>query len=188
MKHTRLLAPALLLSALCACDSGGGDSKIAAAIGPIRCAGLTGATATGSVACTAGECRVEFHEAAIDGDLGTYATFVVEPASSGSVSLRATAQEGTLYPAGTPAAVVYGSTRTGGSSVSPTETITTYLDGVMQETQAFGTDGVMGGDDEPGRNVMSTNLPFDAIELGYVQSGGTAHVEVRIYEFCTSAN
>jgi len=73
-------------------------------------------------------------------------------------------------------------------STSPRPALIAYLLPWLVHVRPGCTDGVMGGDDEPGRSTLSTNLPFDAIELSYVQSGGTAHVEVQVYEFCTSAN
>lgn len=184
------MVSAALVAALSACEGGGGGGgSDDGSIGAINCAGLTGATAAGSVACTVGDCSVNFHGAAIDGDLATYATLTMAPTAGGRVSFRATAQDGVTYPAGTPAAVVYGLTRTDGNSTSTAETISTYLDGTLQQTSNTGSNnGVTGGNVSPGRHAMSTFLPFDAIEVTYAQSGGTANVEVQIYEFCTSTN
>ena len=189
MAHTRLFV-LILLAGLAACDSsGGGKDGIPDSIGPINCAGLTGATATGNVACTAGTCGVDFHQAAVDHDLRTYAVLTMTSNTSGSVSIRATAQEGVTYPAGTPAAVVYGIDRTEGNTIGNTVRITTYNDGALQESEQGGTtNGTGGGDEDAGRHAINTSLPFDAIELNYVQSGGTAGLEVQVYEFCTSTN
>jgi hypothetical protein len=189
MRHARLAAAMLILTGVAACSSeGDGGKNDNGTIGPINCTGLTGATATGSFACSIGACSVEFHDAAIDGDLGTYATLTMLPNTSGTMSLRATAQDGVSYPAGTPAAVVYGIARTSGDSLNTVESISTYLDGVLQQTSNVTTNGTTSGDVDAGRRAIVTVQPFDAIEVTYSQSSGTAGVEVRAFEFCTSTN
>jgi hypothetical protein len=178
---------AALLASLSACSGGGGNDSYGS-VGPINCAGLTGATATGNVACTAGECGVTFHDAAIDGDLNTYAILAMGTGAGGSISLRSSAQDGVTYAAGTPAAVVYGIERNG-NSTSTLVNISTYLDGALQESgNTSGQSVVDGFDHEPGRHAMGTTLPFDAIELTYVQSGSSGPIEMRVHEFCTSTN
>ncbi|MGH8481862.1 MAG: hypothetical protein ACRES8_05320 [Nevskiaceae bacterium] len=174
----------LLTAGLFACSDGGGNSD---SFG-INCEGLSGATATASVACTAGSCSSDFQEAAVDGDLGTYAILSMAPASAGSVSIRSTAADGVTYPAGTPAAVVYGIQRDG-ESLNAAGTLNTYLDGTLQETGNLTfNNGTTNEDVEAGRNAMNTNLDFDAIEVTYTQTGGTADLEVQVYEFCTTVN
>jgi hypothetical protein len=180
-------APTLvLLVLLSACESGGGGGDDDT-IGPINCADLTGATADSAVTC-AGGCGGDFAEAAVDRDLSTYAILQLSQNAAGSLSIRATAADGVIHPAGTPAAIVYGITRSAGDSVNTVRTISTYLDGTLQEANNVVTNGATSGDVDAGRNTMETHLPFDAIEFTYSQSGGTAAVEVQAYEFCTSAN
>src|SRR5690349_16729852 len=131
---TRVFISAILLIAgLCGCNSGGGGGGDDDAFGGIHCAGLTGATATAGNVCN-GTCNAPSTAAAVDGDLNTYGILDATAQTSGTLRLRATAQDGVSYPAGTPAAVVYGVVRTRGSSLNTAETITTYLDGVLQET------------------------------------------------------
>lgn len=181
LRHPSILAFALLLAG---CSSGSDDDNDL----QIACAGLTGATTSGGGTC-AGNCGAAFTEAAADGDLGTYAILSAEDQMSGTVRIRATAQDGVTYPGGTPAAVVYGIVRTEGTSLGTNETLTTYLDGVMQESgNTSGTNGSTSGNRETGRRAFQTTLPFDAIELSYTQTSGTADVEVRVHEFCTSVN
>lgn len=181
----RILVSATLVATLSACGGGGGGDD---AFGGIHCAGLTGATATASNVCN-GSCNAPSTAGAVDGDLNTYAILDAAAQTSGTLRLRATAQDGVSYPAGTPAAVVYAVVRTGGSSLNTAETITTYLDNVLQETGNANTGfGSTNEDVAGGRRAIGTTKAFDAIELSYAQSGGTADVEVRIYEFCTSVN
>ena len=186
MNTFRIWACALATASLVSCGGGGGGNDD---FGGINCAGLTGATVSQSIQCNAGTCSGNYQDAAIDGDLGTYAVLDVGPNAAGSVHLRATAQDGVTYPAGTPAAVVYGIARTGGSSLNTAETISTYLDGVLQQTGSANTGfGSTNEGVEGGRRAIGTTMPFDAIEMTYTQTGGAADVEVQVYEFCTSTN
>lgn len=176
----------VLLLALSGCGSGGGGG-VPDSIGPIHCAGLTGATPSVTVNCATG-CSVDYEESAMDGDLGSYTVFDFGTGAGGNVSLRSTARDDVTYAAGTPAAVVWAIERDG-NSTSVVTTISTYLDGVLQETgNAGGESAVDGFDREAGRTAIDTNLPFDAIEMTYGQSGSNGPIEVRIHEFCTSTN
>ena len=188
MARTRLFV-ATLVAGLVACtgDGSGGKDGIPDSIGPINCAGLTGATAESVVTC-AGGCGGDFSEAAVDGDLGTYAILQFAAGAGGSLSIRATASDGVSYAAGTPAAVVFGIERDDGNSLNTVQTISTYLDGALQETGNVSTSGSTTGDRDAGRSAIVTTKPFDAIEYAYSQSGGTAAVEVQVFEFCTSTN
>ena len=173
---------------LAACSSDGGDGT-PSPIGPIYCAALTGGTATAGAVCAGGICNQSFADAAADRDLDTYAILEMNDGASGNVHIRVTAQDGVTYPAGTPAAVVYGIARGAGDSFNTTETITTYLDGTPQETKPVGAaNGTTSGDVEAGRRAIGTTMAFDAIEFSYAQTSGTADVEVRVHEFCTSTN
>lgn len=171
------------------CDGGGNSGGGGA--GGINCAAISGGgtQATQSVQCTGGACSGSNKDAAIDNNLGSFATLHLEPNAAGTVRLRATAQDGVVYPAGTPATVVYGIARSAGNSLNTAETISTYLDGVLQETgNASSTNGSTSGSKPAGRRGIGTVLQFDAIELIYAQSGGTATVDIQVYEFCTSFN
>lgn len=192
VKKTQIVRSTLLLLALSGVHAcGGGGYNGGGAVGGINCAAISGGgtQATQSVQCTGAACSGNNKDAAIDNNLDTFATLQMGAGAVGSVRLRATAQEGIVYAAGTPAAVVYGIQRSQGTSQSTVETISTYLNGVLQETgNASSTNGVTSGDKPVGRRAMGTSMPFDAIEFSYDQAGGTATVEVQVYEFCTSVN
>ena len=184
----KIPAPMCALFLIAACGGGGNDSS-GNPFG-INCTAISGGgtQATQSVQCSVANCTGNNKDAAIDNNLSSFATLRMEQNASGNVKLRATAQNGIVYPAGTPAAVVYGLTRTGGNSTGAVQTITTYLGGVQQETNNVGNSGgVQGGNETAGRRAMGTTLQFDAIELTYLQTGGAA-VEIQLYEFCTSTN
>ena len=178
MKPLRMLAAATLFASLSSCGGGGGDSL------GIDCSSLSGAEATSSNTC-AGNCNATYTGAAVDHDTGTYAILEAADSASGSVSIRATAPDGVTYEAGTPAGVIYGLTRSTGETLNSTEVINTYLDGALQESNPTGgADNVSGTDREVRLRRMETSLPFDAVELVYAQSGGTADVEIHVHEFC----
>jgi hypothetical protein len=182
-----LVSAIALAASVCGCSSGGGGGS-PSPIGPIYCAALTGGTASAGATCAGGICNQTFADAAADRDLDTYAILEMNDGASGNVHITVEAQDGVTYPAGTPAAVVYGITRSAGDSYSTTETITTYLDDTVQETATFSTNGTTNGNVEAGRSGIMTTLPFDAIEFTYAQTTGTADVEVQVHEFCTSLN
>jgi hypothetical protein len=178
----------LLVIGLSACSSDGGDGT-PSTIGPIYCAALTGGTASAGAVCAGGTCSQNFSDAAADRDLDTYAILEMVDGASGNVRIRVTAQDGVTYPAGTPAAVVYGIARSAGDSLNTTETITTYLDGTLQETGPVNAaNGTTSGDVDAGRRSITTSMPFDALEFTYAQTSGTADVQVHVHEFCTSVN
>lgn len=183
--HTLTVLVTVLLTS---CSSDGGDGT-PSPIGPIYCAALAGGTATAGAVCAGGICNQNFTDAAADRDLDTYAILEMNDGASGNVHIRVTAQDGVTYPAGTPAAVVYGITRSAGNSFNTTETLSTYLDGTLQETApADAANGSTSGDQDAGRHAITTTLPFDAIEFSYAQASGTADVQVQVHEFCTSTN
>jgi hypothetical protein len=188
MIRFQVVLAATCIAAMSGCSSDGGDGT-PSPIGPIYCAALVGGTATAGAACAGGSCGHNFKDAAADRDLDTYAVLEMAGGAAGNVHIRVTAQDGVTYPAGTPAAVVYGIVRSDGDSLNTTETLTTYLDGTLQETGPVGaTNGTTNGNVEAGRRAMTTTLPFDAIEFTYAQTSGTADVEAQVYEFCTSTN
>jgi hypothetical protein len=188
MIRIKVLVVATCIAALSACSSGGGDGT-PSPIGPIYCAALQGGTASAGATCAGGVCNQNFADAAADRDLDTYAILEMNDGASGNVHITVEAQDGVTYPAGTPAAVVYGIARGTGNSFNTAETISTYLDDTLQETAPVrAANGSTSGNVEAGRRAITTTKDFDAIELSYTQTSGTADVQVQVHEFCTSTN
>ena len=184
----RMTVAATLIATLSACSSDGGDGT-PSPIGPIYCAALQGGTASAGATCAGGICNQTFTDAAADRDLDTYAILEMNDGASGNVHITVEAQDGVTYPAGTPAAVVYGIARSSGNSLNTAEIISTYLDDTLQETApANAANGSASGNQDAGRHAITTTLPFDAIEFSYAQASGTADVQVQVHEFCTSTN
>ncbi|HUR41360.1 MAG TPA: hypothetical protein VM240_09350 [Verrucomicrobiae bacterium] len=189
MKHAvhRIIAIAAL-GILGACGGGGGGGDGGGGSG-LNCAAITGGGTQVLPTLNCAGCTVSNAPAAIDGNTDTYASLFMPAGAGGTLALRATAQEGIVYPAGTPAAVIYAIARSSGNALNTAETITTYLNGAPQQTGNAGSvNNVSGGNVQRGRRAISTVQQFDAIEVTYTQSGGTASSELQVYEFCTSTN
>lgn len=140
------------------------------------------ATTTASTAgCTV--CSTRDLAKAIDEDLGTAAEVTFSPVG-GTVTVRATAQPGTVFPAGNHA----GGVLTFPASVGATNTLrfTTYLSGVQQETGG-GFINVADGSTNPGvpnTYRFPTTKPFDSVEAAITRQGSADTAAVGINEFC----
>jgi hypothetical protein len=184
----RQAAASVAMLTLSACGGGGGNGGGGDTLPEINCEAISGGTAQAIAVENCSACGVSNAGAAIDNDLDTFAVLHMRAEATGTIGLRAVAQDGIVYPAGTPAAVVYGLSRNNGGSFNTAETISTYLDGVLQNTGTVSIAGVDGGDRPLGRRATGTTKDFDAIEYTYAQTGGTTEVEIHVHEFCTSVN
>ena len=172
----------MLATALLQDCGGGGSNPVLAA----DCAAITGGGTTVTETGTCSACTVQAPGSAADGNTGSFATLLHPTGAGGANSLRVTAQEGVVYPAGTPATVI-NSVDYEGSSVSTSLTLQTYLDGVPQESTNVGTiNGVGGPDEELRRRGFNTSLPFDALEISFQRASGAGTVAVNVHEFCTN--
>ncbi len=144
--------------------------------------GATQVDAPGS--CTG--CTATNPHLAIDGNTVSAATLVIETAGSGTMHLRAIAQDGVVYPAGTRLSV-FAESVFDGEATSHTVELRTYLDGVAtgDSRQLTGINGARGAGLARDRYFLETNFPFDAAELAHTQSTSTGDITYQIYEFCT---
>ena len=176
-----LFATALLLG----CGGGGGNDSQSQALAA-DCAAITGGGTAVSETGTCSACTVQAAGSAADGSTRSFATLSHPAGASGANSLRVTAQDGVVYPAGTPATVI-NSVEYEGNSVSTRITLQTFLDGVPQESTNLGpTNGVGGQDQETMRRGFNTSLPFDALEISFQRASGAGTVSVNVHEFCTN--
>lgn len=175
------LLPAVLLLG---CGSGGGGSDPAA---DSACIGsFVGGTDTSqNIQCTSFCGFPEDPRRAFDGDRASYAGYAWGAGSTAVLGVRA--QSGVVFPAGNFAGALM---LIPPAYVGTQWTISTYLDGVPQETRtpenASGDDPAnpSGTDEFYG---FTTSLPFDEVQLA--MSGGAAAInprEVRVYEFCSA--
>lgn len=144
--------------------------------------GATQVDAPGS--CTG--CTATNPHLAIDGNTVSAATLVIETAGSGTMHLRAIAQDGVVYAAGTRLSV-FAESVFDGEATSHTVELRTYLDGVAtgDSRQLTGINGVRGGGLARDQYFLETTAAFDAAELAHTQSTSTGDITYQIYEFCT---
>jgi hypothetical protein len=168
------LAALLLAAALSGCGGGGGGGSVA-------CDTITGgASSVSSTGPASNPGR------AADGDLGSYGALVFSPSGSGTI--RATAQDGVVFPAGSRVGAFVSFLSQSGSNAT---SMRTYLDGILIETgdPATGFFDPTYGDTAAGFYVgFEASAPFDAVEFAEVTSGGTQTSEYRVYEICSDGH
>jgi hypothetical protein len=175
LTHLSLTA---LLTLLAAC--GGGSD------GGAYCASINGGGSQTSSSCTG--CTIENEAAAADDDLYSSAN-AMAIAASVSITLRATAPEGVVYPAGSEAGVFFSSNTDSCSNCAVT--VSTYLDGVLQNSSSGVTNTFVEGRGSPADQYTSVNTlhAFDAVEIsasGSVAGVGTGESAVlETYEICS---
>jgi hypothetical protein len=181
MHRTLLTGATLATLLLAACKDDDADR-------PPFCQAIGGGAAVASQTCTSSCGVIENVQRAVDADFGSYATIGVSVQNQASI--RGTAQDGLVFE-GAAGVYVHKPPLVNGGTFDLT--ITTYLDGVPQETQlayseSSGSDNVFcnqcGEDGANNFYGIPTNLPFDAIEMSYTQSAGTQYREIRLFEFC----
>jgi hypothetical protein len=173
-----------LSTALSACGGGGGNGsepgnpgETLPAVG--NCESITGGESQVSSIATPGG-SVLYQELAIDGNFGTHAEMTAIP--GGTTSLRATAQSGIVFPAGTFAGITAVCEQESNGYLI---TISTLLGGTPQESAVSACDPVQQG--------FVTNKPFDAVQVD-VQVPPQTHIytcypcaaerSLSVYEFC----
>lgn len=136
---------------------------------------------TESFSCTA--CSNRNRDLSIDGRGDTHADIALV---GGTYEIRATAQTGVLYPAGSFAGAFMRIPR----SYSPGSvwSISTYKGGVMQETRS--TRNAAGDDPANPSGVdslygLTTTMDFDSVGISFTGGSSNTNDEIRIYEFCS---
>jgi hypothetical protein len=162
-----------LAATLCGCP-GDGD-------GSARCDSITGGGSAVSSTGPASDAA-----AAADGSLNSYGALMLTAASQ-SGTLRATAQDGVVFPAGSRAGV-FASYLNQGSNAT---LIRTYLDGVLVETSVPGStifEPTEGGTPAHVYSGLVTSAPFDAVEFAETDNGSNGTAEYRVYEICSDGH
>lgn len=150
------------------------------------CASITGGNSQLSSSCTG--CTLDHEAAAADDNLYSSAD-AHAVAASVSITQRATAQDGVVYPAGSSPGVFYTGNTTGCSNCAVT--VSTYLDGVLQESNSGVNNTSVDGRGSPAQLYTSieTLMPFDAVEIsasGSVSGIGGDDVVLATYEICSN--
>lgn len=175
------LAAAMALTA-CGGGDGGGDDLL------MGCAPITGGGTSTQQTITPGcaGCGVNAPGNAIDGSGSSFANLQMPGGSAGTVALRAVAQSGVVFPAGTVTGFVHSISY--GTSSALAISLRTYLMGVQQESFNFNSGAGSSDMDpsQPGRVSFGTQMQFDAVELDFTRTGGTGAVNARVHTFCAN--
>jgi hypothetical protein len=181
----RILSRALLaflpLVSLAGC-SGGGDGVDAAT--SAQCRTLSGGTTQVEFVSTCTPCSSSGNAAAIDHNFDTKATMTMGQAAAGSAELRASAQQGVVYPAGSTAGVVFDISASQQTALQVS--VITYLNGSVQEQHPFGTSGVGGGSGQRDKSTFTAQQMFDGIGFS-VSRGISPAGGFSVYEFCAGS-
>jgi hypothetical protein len=131
-------------------------------------------------------------QAAVDGNLNSFAPMnlgqtVDEQPAADAASIRATAQEGIVYPAGSRAGVFVTMNNPGPSDIA---LVRTYLDDQLVETASPGntiSEPAQRGTDAQRYFGLTTSAPFDAVEFSAstTPEEGAAPPDYRVYEICS---
>lgn len=176
---------ALVLGLLAGCGSSGGGGGGNLLSG---CAAITGGgTRTAeTIGATCAGCDVTNSGQAIDGNGASFATLVMPDTASGTVALRAIAQDGVVFAAGSRVGMVHSISY--GTSTGLAIVVRTFLDGMQQEQFNFSTGS--GSSDqapsEPGRASYTTVMQYDAVELDFTRAAGSGPVNARVHAFCAN--
>lgn len=175
------LTAVLALSACGGGDSGGGDLLMG-------CSPITGGGTSTQQSISPGcaGCAVSSSSNAIDGSGSSFANLQMPGGSAGTVSLRAVAQDGVVFPSGTLAGMVHSISY--GTSSALAISLRTYLMGAQQESFNFNSGAGSSDMDpsQPGRVSYRTQMQFDAVELDFTRTGGTGEVNARVHAFCAN--
>lgn len=180
-----VVATAVLILSACSGggDAGSGGDNLLQGCRPIAGGGTVTSTSV-SPGCVG--CDVSTAAQAIDGNGSSFATLNMPTNSAGSVTLRATAQSGVVFPAGSLAGMVHSISY--GTSAGLAISLVTYAGGVRQEQFNFnsGSGSSTQNPAAPARASYTTTRQYDAVELNFTRASGAGVVEARIHEFCSN--
>jgi hypothetical protein len=180
----------LLAAVVSACTGGGGGGgpSIDNSVGAV-CASISGGSSRLTSSCNG--CAFSDTSAAADGDLFTAASVTVSAVSTAvTATIRATAQNGIVYPAGNQAGIFF----TDNSDVCGNcgVTINTYLGGQLQESDTGLSNSNVNGQGSRAEYFTSVNTtkPFDAVEVVYsgATTPGNSGTFLEVFEICSNGD
>lgn len=158
-----------------------------AASAAAQCTSITGGNTIASAVSDCEACTTLYPNRAIDGDRSSSAQVLVAANVSGRNGVRATAQRGIVYPAGSrPGALIE---LTQGASVSKDTRgiLRTYLNGRLQNQQVFdaGALDVNAVGSLAGLPSLKATKPFNAVEV--VFEGAYTGYLIEVFELCSDS-
>ena len=182
---------ALLAASVCmyvGCSGSGGGGEPGGDITQVgACQTISGGSTVASLDQTnCPGCIASNSEQAVDGNTETAATVIAPSVSAGFAGLRATAQSGVVFAAGSTASAIVARTGNAFVLVAGSLAMRTYLGGALQEEFAF-TNDVIGGDVVSGGSKrqysFKTAKAYDAVAFGV--SGTAENYQADYYAFCS---
>ena len=178
-------AISLVVALVAGCGGGGGSNSANTVSG--SCTSISGGASTLTADCTG--CTVQDRRFAADGSLSSFAQAVSAAGSAtANVTIRATAQSGVVFPAGSAPGVFFTPQRAPCTNCAVT--VTTYLSGAPQESRPGSNNSSLSGDGASVYVGFTATLPFDALEVtetGPVTPMGGAEI-FRVYELCSDSS
>ena len=176
-----LLLTSISALSLSACS--GGSSPVTDNVGACYSMKNSNAVVTSSLSTPCVGCSLTDAAKGADGDFNSAAVFMGGGPSTQTATVRATAQSGIVFPAGSNPGVIF--ENAGNTYYSLT--ITTYLAGAVQET---GSICGLCGHGQPGyqKSNFTATKAFDAVEvaLGSTQNGDVGTVTQKVFEICSN--
>jgi hypothetical protein len=172
---------------LCACSGGNGYENGSGSVSAV-CSYIYGGGTTTLVTSGCATCTVTDEAAAIDGNPETFATITYPVGVQGTMALRATAQNGVVYPSGSAAGVLLSRASSGQSLANNDFDLRTYLNGTLAGSTVKVAPSGLSGPNSSGRYRVDFAAPaqFDAVELGYSNGASVGAVSIRVHEFCNN--
>ena len=157
------------------------------AVAATQCTSITGGgTKVSSALIGACQgCAIVDAAKAIDGNLSTFATITVPVAIEGGFSLRATAQRGIAFAAGSNPGAVVQIVKTTSAEIETRGIVRSYLGNAIQNEKTFGSSilGINGVGGQSGVFTLPASKTFNAVEY-LVDGSFNGHV-VKVFEFCS---
>jgi hypothetical protein len=148
------------------------------------CDSITGGSSQFTSSCTS--CAIATPSAAADGNLNTSADITPNSGATGdSATMRATAQSGIVFPAGSKPGVMLTQPRFD----STANDVITYMNGAMQERLAGNSTAAIkpGGGQAAAYFTFTSTKQFNAVEFTTTNTWPSGQSPVyRIYELCSN--
>lgn len=160
------------------------------AVAATQCTTLSGGRTLASPISDAGclSCNTTYPQRAVDGNLSTAATLVGAAVVDGLYGLRATAQKGIVFPAGSKPGVVLEVNKSISVATDAQGTVRTYLGRALQNEYVFDAANLLDVNlvgQYRGMVRFKASKPFDAVEVRF--SGSYTGYTIEVFEFCSDS-